>query len=111
MKSEHGDAVFMSNVTTAIMFASILVILFELGRWGYEFLRYGEAATFSLSDVFGSISTEWVGVQRILDFLWRIDVGWIAIATGVISGMSSDYYEGKKTDLSRKMAEYARQAK
>ncbi len=110
LKAELDDVKFASTIANLVMVLSVLVLLFEIGRWVYEFLRYGEVTTVAVATFFEKPEFDWVGVQRITNFLWELGISWIALAFGVISGFSSDYYRGKQMDLQRQLAQVSRQA-
>jgi len=93
IEQQKSDAVFWSRVCWWIFAIAVCVTLFELFRHVYEWLRYGETQKADVLDWLRKPTFKWVGVQKIVDFIWNLPIWLVGIVTAMLTAWLADLNE------------------
>ena len=101
-ETTYGEAKFFARLDGAIAAISALVILAEVVRWVYEWLKYGSVEKVVLGDWLNVPHVKWVGVQRVISFVWNLPIFVVAFVATIIFGWLWEYYDGQAKTLGTK---------
>ena len=104
-QSQLNDAVFWSRLYAWICGLAFAVVAIEAVRHTYEWLRYGETEDFRLSALINAPQFRWIGVQKVLDFVWNQQVWLLAIvimfSAGGLHGLFDEDIREKRFKLAK----------
>ena len=102
VEQRKSDAVFWAKVFWTIFAVAVCTVGFEILRHLYEWLRYGQTDRISLFNLIQKPAFQWIGVQKILDFIWNLPIWMIAVAMTFITAWLADQYDEEAKALGSK---------
>jgi hypothetical protein len=88
-----------------LLICSCGLTAFEFIRRIYQWLRYANVDDYLVSTFLKMPTLKWVGMQRIVEFVWGLPILAVAIALMMISGYLWNVYDEEVGLLEKKLAD------
>ena len=92
-QAELSETIFWSRLYGWLCGLSAVTLAFEIARHIYEWLRYGETVEFLVRTFFPTPQFQWVGIQKVVSFLWNLDIWLVAAAIMILAGWLHGIYD------------------
>ncbi len=101
-ETTYGEAKFFARVNCLILTVSVLILFFDIFRGIYEWMRFGAAEKVILADWLAMPHLKWVGVQKIIGFVWGLPISVVAFAATLLFGWLWGHYDEQAKMLEKK---------
>jgi hypothetical protein len=103
--NELSEVAFWARFWSIIALVAWLVVVGDLIRLAYQWLRYGSSEKVVLAQFLPTPAVDWVGIQRVIDFVWTTQISILAVVVLFVSGwLYGDF--AKHRDRLRDKARY-----
>ena len=103
-EAELSDASIGKWFWGTLLFFSVGLLAFELVRRVYQWLRFANVDNYLVSTFLQIPKLDWVGMQKIVEFVWSLPIYVVAIVVMIVSGYLWNEYDEEANRLKKKLA-------